>query len=321
MGKSRKTEAYKILISERQKDRNNTKCILRELKDKIILEDFLKYFYDKEINKKHTIKSKNICYYVDDIEIDDNIKKVLLKYIKFNKRTNIVDIETLKPHYKKDKNEGDEERQHYLIKVFKNTNRAVLIFEKVMGAFTIGLLQKDINEIYRKWISENKKKEKDFLLQYEVKIEIVPSPKFVDELMKMNKISLVKVTVDKEKLTEDEDMLFSEENVSRDEVEVLYKPKPTLSFSKTKVKNYYEKFKNSNHKTKIRRIVIEGRKNKNAIRLDTECMKLSQYIETKLDVDGLVDTKDILNKYTELVNKNFKEYFNNIFIDINESEE
>jgi hypothetical protein len=321
MGKSRKTEVYKILISEKQMERESTEYILKELKSKIILKDFLEYFYDKEVNKKYTLKSKDICYYINKVEKDNDIRKVLLKYIKFNKRTNIVNIETLKSNYQKDKNEGDEEKQHYLIKTFKDTNRAVLIFEKVSGAVTIGILQKDINKIYREWVKNIKGNQKELLLQYEIKIESVPSPKFVDELMKMDKISLVKVAVDKEKLTNDEDILFSEENISRDEVEILYKPIQTFSFSKSKVKKYYEKFENGNSKDKIRRIVIEGRKNRNAIRLDTESMKLSEYIETKVDFNGLVDTNDILTKYTELVNKNFKEYFNNIFIDIDESEE
>lgn len=102
---------------------------------------------------------------------------------------------------------------------------------------------------------------------------------------------------------------------------MLYKPIQTLSFSKNKVKRYYDKFENNSSKNKIRRMVIEGRKDKNAIRLDTECMKLSEYIKTKLDLNGLVDTNDILTQYTELVNKNFKEYFNSIFVNIDESEE
>ncbi|AUN23680.1 hypothetical protein RSJ22_12610 [Clostridium botulinum] len=183
------------------------------------------------------------------------------------------------------------------------------------------MLERNINKIYREWIKENRQSEKDILLKYYINIEIVPSPEFIDELMKMDRISLVKVIVDKEKLTNDEDILFSEENISRDEVEVSYKPIQNLSFSKQKVKKYYKNFQNQNCKNKISRMVIQGRKDKNAIRLDTECMKLSEYIDTKLDVDGLVDTNDILTKYTELVNKNFKEYFNNIFVDVDESEE
>ncbi|WP_236884020.1 hypothetical protein [Clostridium botulinum] len=321
MGKARKTEVYKILISEKQMERGSTDYILKELKSKIILEDFFNYFYNKETNKTHTLKSKNMCYYIDNVEKEDNIRKILVKYIKFNKRIKIVDVKTLKANYQKGKNEGDEEKQHYLIKIFKNTNRAVLIFEKVVGAVTIGILERNINKIYREWIKENRQSEKDILLKYYINIEIVPSPEFIDELMKMDRISLVKVIVDKEKLTNDEDILFSEENISRDEVEVSYKPIQNLSFSKQKVKKYYKNFQNQNCKNKISRMVIQGRKDKNAIRLDTECMKLSEYIDTKLDVDGLVDTNDILTKYTELVNKNFKEYFNNIFVDVDESEE
>lgn len=108
-----------------------------------------------------------------------------IKYIKFNKNTNVVDINTLTPRYHKDKTDGDEERQHYVIKTYKNTNRAVLIFEKISGAVTIGMLSEHINKIYRKWVKNNFYKEKsNELLGFEIKIEVVPSPDFIKELEK-----------------------------------------------------------------------------------------------------------------------------------------
>ncbi|GAA0723476.1 hypothetical protein GCM10008905_16140 [Clostridium malenominatum] len=326
MEKQRKTEVYKILILKKQLERDSSEYVLQELKEEIILKEFLDYFfifnkYDEKKGNKYTINSKDICYYIDRVDECKCIKKVRLKYIKFNKRTNIVDIQTLKPNYKKNKNEGDEEKQHYLVKIFEDKNRAVLIWEKIVGAVTTGILEKDINRSYRKWVKEHKKDKKDLLLQYDLNIEVVPSPKFIEELMKLDKISLIKIVVDKESLTDDEEIIFSEEHISKDEVEVLYKPIQSRSFSKTKVRSYYKQFENQTGKKKIIRMVIQGRKDANVIRLDTEGMKLSEYINTKIDSDGLIDTESIFEKYTELVNKNFKEYFNNIFIEIDESEE
>jgi len=321
MIKARKTEVYKIIISKKQIEQGSDSYILEELTNEIILQNFLDYFFtvnkfDETKSNTFTIKSKDICYYIDSVIDENNIKKIKLQYIKFNKSTNVVDVQTLKKKYRKNMNDGDVERQHYIIKTFDNTNRAVLIWEKIVGAVTVGVFEKDLNKTYREWVKMHNEDKKELLLQYHIQIEIVPSPKFIEELMKLEKISLIKIVVDKEKLTNDEDIIFSEDNISRDDVEILYKPIQTLSFSKTKVKNYYEKFEKQTGNLKIKRMVIQGRKDKSTIRLDTEGMKLSEYINTKIDVDGLIDSDNIFEKYTDLVNKNFKEYFNNIFIDI-----
>lgn len=322
MAVKRKTEVYKILIKQKQGVKNSDNYELLELEDNIILKDFLDYYHTKENNDKVTINSKDICYYMDYIDKKDDLAKIRLKYIKFNKNTNVVNIDTLEPKYKKDKKEGDEERQHYIFKTYDNMNRAVLIYEKITGAVTIGMLENNINKYYRRWIKskyENNADERGRLLTYEIKIEVVPSPDFIEELLSMDKINLLKITVDKEKITSDEDIIFSEDHISRKEIDLVYKPIKGLSFSKKSIVKYFENYKNG--KFKINRILISGRKQGNGISLDTEQMKLSKYIETELDIDGLIKSDNIFDKYEKLVNDSFKDYFNNVFIDIEESED
>lgn len=322
----RKTEVYKVIVQQKQANTGNNSYELEELGDKVILEEFLDYYFNNNVhsntnNQKVTLNSKNICYYIDSVEKDDNVSKVKLKYIKFNKNTNVVNIDTLESKYTKDKKDGDEERQHYIIKTYNNTNRAILIYEKISGAITVGMLESHINRAYRKWIKNAYDDDKEYLLGFEVRILIVPSPDFIEELSNMDKISLLKITVDKEKIVSDEDIIFSENNVSRDDVDIVYKPIQGLSFSKSKVINYFKLFKNETSKKRIKRIVITGRRDGSGISLDTEQMKLSKYIDIKLDTDGLVDSDSIFQKYTRLVNENFEEYFNELIIDIDESEE
>lgn len=96
---------------------------------------------------------------------------------------------------------------------------------------------------------------------------------------------------------------------------MVFKPFPKLSFSKRNVKNYYTRYLNSGD-NKVKRIVVEGKNQKNRVRLDTEGMRLSKYISTKLDIDGLVDTEDIFKNYNQLVNNDFKDYLNDIVLDI-----
>lgn len=328
---SRKTEVYKVLIEKKIFEKDSVEYRYDELiSPDNILENSLKYYYNNYIHtptndKKVKLNSSNICYYMDSVEEKNDLRMVKMNYIKFNKNTTVVDIDSLTAKYKKDKNDGDEEYQHYVIKTFDNINRAVLVFEKITGAITITMLKAHLNKAYKEWIKINYTKEeeqevKQELLGYEIKIKAVPSPDFIAELEKLDKISLLKITVDKEKLTKDEDINFSEENISRPDVDITYKPIQGLSFSKFKMKQYFKLFQEQTGKTRIKRIVISGRKEGNGISLDTEQMKLSKYIKTKVDSEGFVDSKSLFNKYTDLINKDFKEYFNSMFIDFDDEE-
>ncbi|MGL5153066.1 MAG: hypothetical protein ACRC7N_21105, partial [Clostridium sp.] len=155
------------------------------------------------------------------------------------------------------------------------------------------------------------------LLRFNVKIYPIPSKNIFAELANLDKISVMKVTVDKEKFTNDEDILFSEDNISRDEVELVYKPIQGRSFSKSKVQAYVRKFLN---KEKVKRILINGKKSGNLITLNTELMKMSEFIDVKIGDDGLVASEDIFDKYYELIDSD-KEYLNEIFIVIEGEEE
>ena len=306
---SRKTEVYKVLIEKKIFEKDSVEYKYDELiRPNNILENSLKYYYNNYIhtptnNKKVKLNSSNICYYMDSVEEKNDVRMVKLNYIKFNKNTTVVDIDSLTAKYKKDKNDGDEEYQHYVIKTYNNINRAVLVFEKITGAVTITMLKAHLNKAYREWVKNNytkeEQEEKQELLGYAINIKAVPSPDFIEELEKLDKISLLKITVDKEKLTKDEDINFSEENISRPDVDITYKPIQGLSFSKSKMKQYFKIFEEQTGKSRIKRIVINGRKEGNGISLDTEQMKLSKYIKMEVDSEGFVDSKSIFSKYRD----------------------
>lgn len=268
----------------------------------------------EQINtKKIDLKGKSICYYIKSIEdveyIDENVEQtrnVLINYIKYDKKVNIVDKNTLRKIFTKDKTQGDLEKQHYIIRTFSNSNRALIVWEKVYGAVTIGLLEKHINSNFRKWVKDTYKddSEKKFdLLKYNIKIYAVPSKNFIEEIERMDKISLLNVTVKKEKLTTDEDILYSEENIARDYVDLIYKPVKGKCFSKPRVIRYFESFNNNNN---IKRLVIKGRRQGSSVSLDTDLMKMSEHIDIRLNDDGLVNSDDLFIKYNNLMNSYYE---------------
>lgn len=324
----RKTEVYKINMLQRNADLGEIRK--KELEEYTVLNDFLEYFF---LEYKHTdtndrkekLNSKDICFFIDQVEKETEMYKVVLKYLKFNKATSVKNINTLQVKYTKDKNDGDEERQHYLIKTYDNINRAILVYEKLTGAVTIGMINNHMNKAFRKWVKENYEDDDcKEILKFEIKIQVVPSQDFINELSSMDKISLLRITVDKEKITSDEDILYSGDNVVRKDIDIVYKPIKSLSLTRGSVVKYFEM--QQSNKEKINRVVINGKINGNNITLDTERMKLSEYIETNLDIDGLVESKDILAKYVKLVNERFNTYFNEIInkeivVEVDESEE
>lgn len=339
----RKTELYKIILQDKHV---NEKGFFDELKSDIILKKFFDYYYENIVDKKtidevatdedgednneitnnkykikKDIKSKNICYYVKSVEeVDskdeeiDKIRNITIEYIKYSKKLKIVDKDTLEEKFQKDKNQGDLERQHYVIKSLANSNKALIIWEKVLGAVTLGLIEKDINSVFRIWVkdkySDDDEKKKN-LLGFNIKIYPIPSKDFFEELANLQKVSLMKITVSREKITSDEDILYSGDNVCRDDVELIYKPKDRLSLSKRKIENYVRKFING---TEVKKILIDGKKDGNLIKLNTELMKMSKHIDIKIDEDGLIDSHDLFVKYNELINID-EDYFKEIFID------
>lgn len=346
---NRKTELYKIIVEDK---RVNNEGFFDELKSDIILKTFFKDYYknivysntieeitdngegvDSEVaaeeaisnqyDKKIDIKSKSICYYVKSVEEIENeneeidkTRNVIIEYIKYDKQLKVVDKDTLEKKFEKSKNQGDLEKQHYIIQTLDKSNKALIVWEKVLGAVTIGLIEKNINSAFRKWIRsnyENDKDKKHELLGFHIKIYPIPSKDIFVELSNLDKVSLMKVTVKKEELTFDEDIVYSEDNISREDIDLTYKPIQGLSFSKTKVEGYVRKFINGE---KIKRILISGKRDGNLITLNTELMKMSEYIDVKVGEDGLVDSEDLFKKYYDLINKD-NEYLNEIFIDIN----
>lgn len=304
--KDRKTELYRVWITDIS---NNG----QDYNDQIILENIINDFFNKNlfnpvVKNVYEIKNKDLKYWFSSCENDNNILKVKLSYAIYNRNLKIINVDSFKTSKYKGKNEGDEEKQHLLIQHYPNNNKSVLVFERVTGAVTISALKKELNKYFHSCYPD--------LKDCTICISPVPSPDFLNELARMSRISLLKITVDREKSSIDEDIIFSEDNVCRDDVELVFKPFSKLSFSRFNVERYYKKFLEDNDK-KVKRIVVEGKNERNRVRLDTEGMRLSKYISTALDLDGLVDTENIYENYEKLVKEDFKDYLSDIVLDIN----
>ncbi|ADD02657.1 hypothetical protein TthWC1_2580 [Thermoanaerobacter thermohydrosulfuricus WC1] len=316
----RKTEVYSIGV----RDKNTLKDIEKDINFSEILKMFFSY---KSVYK---IKDNKVFWF-ESCKIDDDIIEVIINYSKYNKNVKIINVETLKITKTKSKKEGDLEKQHILVKLLEHKNKAIMVFEKISD----GIYVKSIEEKLNHFIKQNTSgldgevastldvEDVEDVENIEFYIKNVPNEDFLYELARMKRISVLRVFVDKTKSKIDEDIEFSERNISRDEYEIIYKPNRNLSFSVQNVEKYIREFLagKSNKSKKIKKIVIEGKNAEGKLRLDTDGIKLSKYMETELDTDGNIKSEDIFLKYRKFVNEDYKDYLTNIILDIDEDEQ
>lgn len=296
--KDRRTEVYNISLIDK-----NTRNLIHE---PFSLSDFLLSFFNEKkisISENDAIlnifkyNKNNLTYFFeDDVIIEEDIIKVKFSYIISNKKVDILNASTLKKTGEKEKSDGDLERQHILIKLFKDTSQALLIFEKIPSAINIGCIRDDFN-IYLNDAFLNKYDSVNALIH----IAPAPTEDFLEDLMNTKKISLVKLFVDRTKTITDPDLIIAgdSENV-RDTAELTYKPTLKNIITREQAKGLY--YSHKNKPAKIFRIVVEANGENGKIRLDTEGAKMSKYIKTNLSIDGLVDTEDIFVKFETFVN-------------------
>lgn len=318
----RKIELLEIKLIAKTKTTNSDDFELKEFLEFSILNDILDYHYNKEKGEKREIKSRNIAFIIETVDtLDQNLKFIKTNYLKYNKATQVVDTNFV-PAFKKNKNQGDLDNQHYVFSVLGNTNTCIIAFEYIMGAISKSMLQYEYNRSYKSYIKNNyatkeTKELRDKLLNYEIKINYLPCTEFLAELNSLKKISLLKLDVGRKYITLDEDINYGDENASKDSVIIEYKPIKRDGFSKTKVLKYLEQV----NKDKVNRILISGIKEGSTIQLDMDKVKYNKYIDVEEDIDGLVDSSDIKEKLSNILNEAICVYNPAIAIGLDDVEE
>ena len=280
----------------------------------IFLEGLLESFFNSNIfsksNNKHFDINANRRYWINGVNRSNDALRIKLDYAVYNKKVDIVNINTKEKVNQKDFYHGDQEKQHMLIQLFPNTNCAILVFEKIHNAVTVSSLRGAIKSYLPLYIHKN---HNDNIKHNKVRLEINPiaSNEFLDEIASLKGISLLKTIVHKEKITSDEDLIFSGSNC-RDDAELIYKPNPKEKLFPSDVVKYCKAFISNGRikNEKVKRIIIEGNNETNKIRLDSDGMKLCEHIKAKLDIDHTVDSEHILNRFEQILNEK-KDYLIN----------
>ncbi|UEL48112.1 hypothetical protein [Terrisporobacter hibernicus] len=296
----RKVELYRVEILNKYNE---------PYTDYTILQDFFEdFFTDYSINTMKTgyiVNSNKKCWVAlaNKNSIGDyDTLEVKLTYSKFNKKLKVIKVKDRTVIGGKSLDEGDEEKQHFIVKFFPKSNYALIVFEKILDSVSISFIKKTLNN-YLKDIFIKSEKYNNKIKNRDLRFNIDPiiSSDFIECISNLNGIKLLKTTVTKESV--DDDLRFSGK-CSRDEVDLTIKAENKLLMQKNQVITYCNKFINDGviKDKRIIRIVIAGMNdNNNPVRLDTDGMKLSESINIDLDLNNTIDTNDIFNKFNSLL--------------------
>lgn len=327
----RNAELYKLVF---EKTSNKKLSRLDELIEFNIMEDFLSDFYNfyayaDLMERKKEIPKKKMCIWIDSMieeEFEDEsqnytTRKICMHYIKHSKRISVKNRVTLEETFKKGINDGDDEKQHYIIRTVPEKNVAVFVWEKILGAICI----KDINSLfknfYRKWIKEKFKDNEDkldILKKFHPEIYAIPSADFLKELETVDNINLLDATIKANNRIPGVDFIFSNEEELKKDMHLIRKSETGYFYRKNDIISCYRKYRENDN---IIRMVIHGKRNGASITLDTEKMRFKERIELLENDDGLIDTDFLYKEYEKTLN-NFCDFILNqdIHIELVESD-
>lgn len=181
----------------------------------IILEDFVKdFFINYSLNSMqngYTVNSEKKCWV--DLVKENTVDKfdtleVKLTYSKFNKKVKVIKVKDRSVVGGKDLDEGDEEKQHFVIKFFPNSNCALIVFEKILDSVSMTFIKRTLNN-YLKNTFIKSEQYKDTIKYRDIKLNIdsMISSEFLQSISNLKGAKLLKTVVTKESI--DEDLRFS----------------------------------------------------------------------------------------------------------------
>lgn len=194
---------------------------------------------------------------------------LIFKSAKYNHVRNVIDTEIMRNRGAiKQRFDGDEEKTHLCIRFSQNQDSFLGIHESNYYGMGIGKILYYLNDKLNSFAEISNAQ-----LIFTLSKEIMPGDDFLSELRNMTKISLLKLTIEKEDFNDDF-LCFAQRANIKDTVDlVIKKARKNIDIPKSLIRNYYN---NMHEDNVIKRIVAEGANPSGPIRLDTELIKMKQ---------------------------------------------
>jgi len=210
------------------------------------------------------------CPKLNNCEID-----IVIKSAKYNHVRDVIDTENMtEKGMLKNPSDGDEEKTHLCLRYHPSNEQMICLFGSNYYGVAIGKVLTYLSIKIQNWCREKGKP-----LSYSLGKEIMPGDEFLKELRKMEKISLVTLSVDTNDF-QDDFLHLAGRDETRKTIDVqIKKARRDINIPANLVENYYQDM-SSQHK--IKKIAVEGKNTNGSIKIDTESIQMKQAIDVEL---------------------------------------
>ena len=242
------------------------------------------------IDRKYNFSHDEKVIWLDSFDNHGNGNyDLIFKSAKYNHVRNVIDTEFMQERGTiKTANDGDEEKTHLCIRHADNQTRFICMHENNYYGMHIERIVRYLNEKLEEYRLET-----ESTTIWTLQKEIMVCEDFLAELQKMNKVSVLRVTIERSKLTNDF-LRFAERDDIKDTIDIsIKKVKRNKNIPKNLVQEYYHDMKTGDV---IKRIVAEGSNNTGSIKLDTELIKMKHCLSVETTAINEVQSTDFFKK-------------------------
>lgn len=288
---------YYLIISKRKNSDDSSTYDMKQIVDSF--SKLLPYITAKDLTdrKKDITNSEKVVWLDSYEDLKNGNYNIIFKSAKYNHVRNVIDTETMTElGTRKRQQDGDEEKTHLCIRYNAGEYRFLAVHESNNYGITLNCI---VDYLNTQFISYNEDTDDEYC--YSISCEIMPGEDFLSSLKKAKTMSVLKLVVSKEDITDDF-MMFAGRNDIADEVEVcLKRPKGAKKFPDNLIQAYFDESQNKTS-GKIKKITIKGTNDSGQFEVDTELMKMKHYLSVAAEsVTNEVNSLDFFVKAQEFI--------------------
>lgn len=216
---------------------------------------------------------------------------ITFKSAKYDQVREVIDTEQMVKKGKvKQERDGDEEKTHLALRLGKNQELYVAVFEYNHYGISVRDIENYLNDCIANYIAE-----KNLDSQYKVKFDPYLSTDFLAELKKMKRKNVLSIIVDKEVFSSSDFMNLASRNDIKQTVTITVGKKGRgVNVPDDLIESMYN---NVAQNDKIKRMRVEGTNPGGSLKIDTDSLQLKHSVQVGLTKDTHeVNTYDLFQK-------------------------
>jgi hypothetical protein len=228
-------------------------------------------------DRKFNFKSKNKVIWVDTVtDMSNGNYDIVFRSARYNTSRDVINTETMEDRgILKNKEDGDNEKTHFCIRLANQEDRFRTIREQNSDGVTVKEIEAYLNQKFSEYqVIHNDN------CAYSVRFDIILSKDFLTELKKMKSINFLTITIDREDPALDGFFGISKRNIIRNTVE--------LCLHKNRGKNNMipydlieEYFNNTGSNKRIKKLSVQGSNEFQSLKIDTDSIQMKHSITVK----------------------------------------